>query len=412
MKKRMAVIGTLDQAIEPTNGAMADSRPVIHLTSGYPPDLGGTERVDTELGGLERVVTELTEALALELEAPVEVVTGTRRGHHGSSMVGHVVVHRLRSFYAVLTPIIPGLAWYLLRAPRPRLLHIHVAHAGTPEIGALVARLRGIPIIAHVHIDASPTTWMGVLLAPYQKLVLARMLRQATMVVVPTDSYRSLLIKKYRLDPDRVNILPNGTQMSQRASTETRAILASGPVRLVNVGRIAKEKNHELLIDAIEHLITVDGLDVELEIVGDGPVMEQVANYICARGLESRIRMSGYRVGDDLVESYDRADIFVLTSTSESFGMVVVEAMARGVPVIAPNITGIRDVVIDGKSGLLTDNTVETISDAVLRLIREPGLREDLLAGAKEQCRRYEWPEIARRCASLYQQLVPASASG
>ena len=59
-------------------------RPVIHLTSGYPPDLSGLDRVDTELGGLERVVTELTEALARELDAPVEVVTGARGGHRGT----------------------------------------------------------------------------------------------------------------------------------------------------------------------------------------------------------------------------------------------------------------------------------------------------------------------------------------
>jgi glycosyltransferase involved in cell wall biosynthesis len=383
--------------------------PVVHLTSGYPPDLGGTERVDTELGGLERVVTELTEALAREGSYPIAVVTGTRRGRHGTSRVGHVVVHRLRSFYAVLTPIIPGLAWHLLRAPRPQLLHIHVAHAGTPEIGALAARLRGVPVMAHVHIDALPTTWMGALLAPYQTLVLAPMLRRAVVVVVPTESYRSLLINKYRLDPDRVRVLPNGTQMTQRGTTALRSLPAVGPVRLVNVGRIAREKNHTLLIDAVEHLVTQVQLDVELEIVGDGPVFDEVADYIRQRGLEARIHMSGYRVGEELLDSYDRADIFVLTSSSESFGMVAIEAMARRIPVVAPNITGISDVVIDGISGLLTDNTVATVSDAVLRLVRQPGLRESLVEGATTQCLRYEWPEIARQCASLYREVLGPS---
>jgi glycosyltransferase involved in cell wall biosynthesis len=405
-------IGTRDDPVVSPEQAAADARPVIHLTSGYPPDMGGTERVDTELGGLERVVTELTEALAREVSFPVEIVTGTRRGRHGSSRVGRVLVHRLRSFYVVLTPIIPGLAWHLLRTERPRLLHIHVAHAGTPEIGALVAGLRRIPFIAHVHIDASPTTWMGALLAPYQKLVLARMLRRAAAVVVPTESYRALLIEKYRLAPDRVRVVPNGTQMTQRGTTQPRAIPAPGPVRLVNIGRIAKEKNHTLLIDAVEDLVTRGQLDVELEIVGDGPVFEQVAQYIRDRGLEDRIRMSGYRVGEELVEAYDRADVFVLTSTSESFGMVVVEAMARKIPVVAPNITGIRDVVIDGTSGLLTENTVATVSDAILRLVREPGLAERLTTGARTQCLRYEWPEIARQCASLYEEVLDSSAEG
>jgi len=382
-------------------------RPVIHLTSGYPPDLSGLDRVDTELGGLERVVTELTEALARELDAPVEVVTGARGGHRGTSRVGKVVVHRLRSFYMALTPIIPGLAWHLWRAPKPELLHIHVAHAGTPEIGALVARLRGIPIIAHVHIDAEPTTWMGALLAPYQKYVLARVLRRATAVVVPTDSYRRLLIEKYRVRPDRVRVLANGTEMPHR--TGVRPGLGDGPLRLVNVGRIAREKNHALLIDAVDHLVNQEHLDVVLEIVGDGPIWEEVANYVRERGLESRVQMSGFRSGDDLLASYDRADMFILTSTSESFGVVVVEAMARGLPVIAPNIDGIRDVVIDGDTGLLTENTVASISEAVRRLLEEPDLRDHLIAGAQAQSARYEWPAIARECAALYREVVRTS---
>jgi len=90
----------------------------------------------------------------------------------------------------------------------------------------------------------------------------------------------------------------------------------------------------------------------------------------------------------------------------------VVEAMARNIPVVAPNITGIRDVVIDGTSGLLTENTVATVSDAILRLVREPGLAESLTAGARTQCLRYEWPEIARQCASLYEQVLDSTVEG
>ena len=93
-------------------------------------------------------------------------------------------------------------------------------------------------------------------------------------------------------------------------------------------------------------------LDLQLEIVGDGPARDAVARHIEDRGLGSRVHLMGRRGGEDLVEAYDRADIFVMTSLSESFGTVLVEAMARGVPVIAPDISGVRDVVIDGEAGL------------------------------------------------------------
>ena len=74
---------------------------------------------------------------------------------------GQLLVHRLRAFDIAVTPVIPGMAFELLHLPRPDLFHVHVAHAGTPEAVSLVGRIRKVPYIAHVHIDAGPTTWMG-----------------------------------------------------------------------------------------------------------------------------------------------------------------------------------------------------------------------------------------------------------
>ena len=101
-----------------------DSRRVTHVTSRYPPDLGG----------MERVVKELSEALAEEIDLSVEVVTGASGRIRGTAYEGQVVVRRLRAFNLSVTPIIPGLMWDLLRRPRPLLLHVHVALAGIPEI--------------------------------------------------------------------------------------------------------------------------------------------------------------------------------------------------------------------------------------------------------------------------------------
>jgi glycosyltransferase involved in cell wall biosynthesis len=372
---------------------------VTHVTSRYPPDLGG----------MERVVQELSEALAGQLGSQVEVTTGARRGHWGTFHEGPLLVRRLRSFDALVTPVIPGLAWELLRRPRPRLFHVHVAHAGTPEVVALVAWLRGVPFIAHVHIDASPTTWLGHLLGTYQKFVLSKVLKRAAMVLVPTDSYRTLLLTKYRLDPARVRVLSNGTNMAKREATEAPLPLLDACVRLVSVGRVAKEKNLPLLIDAVDALVKNQDLDLQLEIVGDGPARDEVAQYIEDLGLGSRVHLVGRRGGDDLAASYDHADLFVMTSLSESFGTVLVEAMARGVPVIAPNISGVRDVVIDGETGLLIDHDVTSLCHAVVRIVDEPGLREHLIEGARAQAHRFEWPEIAIECAQLYDEVLASS---
>jgi glycosyltransferase involved in cell wall biosynthesis len=375
---------------------------IVQVTSRYPPDLGG----------MERVVRELSEALAQGSGSEVEVVTGARQGPFGTSVEGPLRVTRLRSFDVLVTPVIPGLALHLLRQPRPKLLHVHVAHAGVPEIVALVARVRGVPFIAHVHIDAGPTTWLGRLLGVYQRFLLSRVLKRAAMVLVPTDSYRTLLVTKYGLDPAHVRVLSNGTNMAKRDVDETPTGPLGTTVRLVTVGRIAREKNVPLLIDAVRSLVDSDHLDLQVEVVGDGPARDEVAQHIRDTGLEDRVSLVGRRSGDDLAASYDAADIFVMTSLSESFGTVLVEAMARGVPVIAPDISGVRDVVVDGETGLLVDHTVASLRRAILRLVTEPDLRDHLVKGARAQAHRYEWPEIAVECGALYREILGAPGSG
>src|ERR1019366_3647320 len=166
---------------------------------------------------------------------------------------------------------------------------------------ALVSRLRGVPFIAHVHIDAGPTTWLGFLLGGYQRVVLAKVLARAALVIVPTDSYRTLLIDKYSLDPSRIRVLPCGTLMKPREAMGSVPAPLGTPIRLLTVGRIATEKNLPLLIDTVGALINRDRLDVELDVVGDGPAHKQVARHISDRGLESRVHLLGRREGNKLV---------------------------------------------------------------------------------------------------------------
>ena len=368
------------------------SRPlrVTQVTSRYPPDLGG----------MERAVKELSEALAVEIGGPVEVITGFH-GPSSSAQEGDVSVHRLRSFDVGVTPVVPRLPWALVRRPRPDVFHVHVAHAGTVEAVALAARLRGTPFIAHVHIDSEPTTWMGFLLGSYQRVLLARVLTRAALILVPTASYRHMLVEKYHLDPNQVRVLPYGTLMETRVPEDSAPRPGGAPIRMVTVGRMAKEKNLPLLIDTVGTLVDKDHLDLELDVVGDGPTRQEVARHITDLGLQSRVHLVGRRDGSALVESYDSADIFAMTSLVDSFGIVLIEAMARGIPVIAPDIVGVRDVVIDGVNGLLVEHTVESVRAAVLRILFEPGLRERLVAGALTHAARYQWPEIICRYLRL-----------
>lgn len=112
-------------------------------------------------------------------------------------------------------------------------------------------------------------------------------------------------------------------------------------IKLITVGSLTKRKNHILVIETMEHLPE----SYEYYIVGDGPEKQTLQNAVIARGLGSRVHFTGRLTGDALLKAYIQADIFVLTPTSEAFGLVFLEALACGLPIVTMrNLEGIDDL--------------------------------------------------------------------
>jgi glycosyltransferase involved in cell wall biosynthesis len=137
---------------------------------------------------------------------------------------------------------------------------------------------------------------------------------------------------------------------------------------VLTVGRTLPVKGHQLLVDAIGKLRR-DGVDVRLTIVGDGPLLEDLRGRARSAGVEDRVLFAG-AVGQDRVrEFYERADVFALPSFAEGLPVVLVEAMAMGLPVVASRITGIPELVQEGVSGFLfVPGRVDELADALARM--------------------------------------------
>ena len=173
---------------------------VVHVTAHYPP----------YLGGLEKVVEAL---VAYRSARGLDVAVLTSRDRQRDP-AGTGSVRRLRSWEVAHTAIIPGLPAALLGLPRDTLIHLHVAQAFVPEATYAAHLLRGLPYVAHVHLDVGPSGPAGVLLRAYKPLVLGPVLRAAARVVVFTAEQRSDVSATYGLDPARVAVIPNGVAES------------------------------------------------------------------------------------------------------------------------------------------------------------------------------------------------------
>lgn len=167
-----------------------------------------------------------------------------------------------------------------------------------------------------------------------------------------------------------------------------------GPLRLLCVGRLTPEKGQPLLLDAVGQLRD-RGLDVRLTMVGDGPAEGALRRQVQRLDLADAVEFTGSIGQDRLPEVYRAHDVFVLPSFQEGLPVVLMEAMASGLPVVTTAIAGIPELVVDGSHGrLVPAGEAGALTDALLDLAQDDHRRGDMGAAARRQVMRLHHPDV------------------
>lgn len=366
---------------------------VTHVTGYYPP----------HLGGMEQMVAKLAE-MQCESGMEVHVLTsdqGCKGARRPSLEQDWPKVRRLWSAYIMHTPIIPGLMVRLLRIRRNDIVHVHIAHAYTPEAVLLAAKLKGFRYLAHMHLDALPSQRLGYAVLPiYKRLVLRAVLQNAAKVIVPTIGYMDMVHEKYGVPCERIFVIPNATD---HAITGSKSLSGDkDPVRILFVGRLVVQKNIPLLLSAMKDYTERYERQIDLSIVGDGDQKDYIDKMIVSLELHDIVTMKGSLFGNDLEREFFESDIFVLCSTHESFGIVLIEAMAKGLPIVAVDILGVSDVVGNGVNGLLTAGDPSSLADAIHGLIDSDQLYCEISANNVANARKYTWESVRSLLSQVY----------
>ena len=369
------------------------TRRIVHVAARYPPALGGMEQVVQSLARLQH-----------QLGMDVEVVTSNHATNGSRCEDEPFPVARLRSADMANTTIMPGLLRRLSPLSRDALIHLHISSAYTPEMVWLHARRTGAMYLAHVHIDFLASSRAGVLLGPYKKLILRRVLCDATAVLVPTDDYRILIAEKYGIAPQRILVIRNGTD-HEITESPRQLSLTNRKRQLIFVGRLSVQKNIPLMLDAMAAYVRRYGRDVGLVIVGDGETRADVRARITRLGLSDIVTLSGPKHGQELQSAYEQSDLLLLTSTNESFGLVLIEAMTKGLPIVSVNIPAVRNVVANGVNGILADPKADSLADAVNTLLANQDLYAMVSRNNLRTARGYGWQAVAQDMAAIYNSL-------
>jgi phosphatidylinositol alpha 1,6-mannosyltransferase len=177
----------------------------------------------------------------------------------------------------------------------------------------------------------------------------------------------------------------------------------AAPVRIGYVGRLSAEKHVRRLAD-VDRALASAGVAHSFAVVGDGAERPWLERHLPAGSC------LGVLTGERLARAYADMDVFVFPSTSDTFGLVVLEAMASGVPVVAIAAGGPKYVVDTGESGWLTTGNDELIA-AVVRLARDPLLRERLGQGARRRAAAWSWDAVFDGVYDAYRTVMAAGAA-
>jgi glycosyltransferase involved in cell wall biosynthesis len=167
---------------------------------------------------------------------------------------------------------------------------------------------------------------------------------------------------------------------------------------------LAKEKGLDLLLHAYDR-VQAQYSGTQLLLVGRGPYREALERQVRKMGLASQVVFAGAIPHEDIRDYYAAADLFVFSSTNETQGLVLIESMATGVPVVAVDAPGSADVLMDG-GGVLTNATAQSLAEGILDVLVNEGTRVELAKQAREAVKRFSIPAATYQLVSAYEDAL------
>jgi glycosyltransferase involved in cell wall biosynthesis len=332
---------------------------VVVLTTSYP-------RSPADIVG--RFVADAVDRLR-ERDVVVEVVSPTSFSHFGIAY-GHGVLGNLRR-RPLLALLVPAMLVSFVRAARRATRGADLVHAHWLPAGA-VAVLTGRPFVVQL--------WgTDVELARRARWLARPILRRARLTICASQD---LAAAACELGASAVRVIPSGVGVPDRVGEP------DDPPHILYAGRLSEEKGVLELVEAARGL--------PLVVAGDGPLRDRVPGAL------------GFVPHEQLLGLYERAAIVAGPSRREGFGVVCAEAMAHGRPVVAAAVGGLRDLVVDGETGLLVPpRDPAALREALERLLGDAELRRRLGAAARESVRRrLGWEAVTTATLHAYEDAV------
>jgi glycosyltransferase involved in cell wall biosynthesis len=377
---------------------------ILMVTNTYLPHVGGVA------GSVERFRQEY---MALGHRVLVVAPTFENMEENEEGVVRMPAIQNFNgSDFSVRVPV-PGILGAPLDEFQPEVVHAHHPYL-MGDTAQRIAAARNLPLVFTHHTMYElythyvPASAKG--LARFVKVLATGYANLCDHVIAPSESTAAILKRRGVETP--VAIVPTGLDIGRYAKGDGRSFReARGipPKAFVvgHVGRLAPEKNLGYLARAVARFLRGTP-GARFLVVGGGPSEKEVLDLFERRRVGDRVHFEGSLQGQDLVDAYHAMDVFAFASKSETQGMVLTEAMAAGVPVVALDAPGVREVVLDQRNGRRIEKQgVIPFADALLWVARLPAHRRRAVSvAARRTASRFSLRDCAQESLAVYERVV------
>ncbi len=270
--------------------------------------------------------------------------------------------------------------------------------------GIEAKRISGKPLIVHVHATEFDRTGGNPNQYIYEEE--RRGLHAADCIIAVSQHTKNIIVEHYGVEADKVCVVHNGIDYVEHRRPLPQAlthIRTEGKKIVLFVGRITIQKGPDYFIKVAKRVLEYDA-NVLFVISGSGDMEHQIIRLAADMGLGDKVVFAGFVRGDDLLKLYRAADLYVMPSVSEPFGLTALEALANGTPILVSKQSGVSEVLTHALKSDFWD--IDDMADKILNVVRSRGLHDTLGDLGSVDVEHVTWESAAGKCHNIYSDIV------
>jgi len=279
---------------------------------------------------------------------------------------------------------------------------VHAHDWMTYPAAIAVAAISGKPLIVHVHSTEFDRSGENVNQMIYD--IERRGMERADKVIAVSYFTRSIIISRYGISGEKVEVVYNGIERNGNGALAETGINKDEKIVLF-LGRITMQKGPEYFLQAAKKVLEVMD-NVKFVMAGSGDLMHRAVEMAAGLGIGQKILFTGFLCGGDVQKIYEMADLYVMTSVSEPFGIAPLEALNNDVPVIISKQSGVSEVLVHALKVDFWD--VNEIANKIIAVLKYPPLGVTLRNYGNSEVRKLRWKDSAQKCVKIYEEALVA----